>query len=127
MMEAGVVIDDQREPIYWHVPPGRTGGSLPDSRDLWSVLWENRATLLGFAHSHPGHGVPGPSSTDVSTFVAVEKALGRPLLWWIVSEDHVVVCRNEDNWAPRLMNQTQVWLPELRRLSYGGEQWTTTT
>lgn len=122
-MEAGVVVGIDHKPIYWHVPLDRTAGSLPDSRKLWDVYWENRDHLLGFAHSHPGHGVPGPSHTDITTFVAIEKALGRSLTWWIISEDHVVICWPQigGSWAPEIVDQTQVWLPELRRISYGGK------
>jgi len=91
MIEAGVVIIGQARPVYWHSPDGRTGGSLPDSRKLWDVLWDHRkAQGLGFAHSHPGGGMPGPSMIDVTTFAAVEAGLGRRLTWWITSSDHVI-------------------------------------
>jgi hypothetical protein len=86
-IEAGVLVDLDCEPIYWHLPENRSGGSLPDSRPLWDVIWKNRENLLGFAHSHPGRGLPGPSHEDVTTFAAIEAALGERLIWWIVSED----------------------------------------
>ena len=92
-IEAGVVIDLKGEPIFWHLPEERTGGSLPDSRKLWDVIWENRENLMGFAHSHPGWGMPGPSWTDVTTFSAVEKALDKRLDWWITSSDRIIVAR----------------------------------
>lgn len=132
-MEAGVVIGVDGEPIHWHVPPDRSVGALPDSRPLWDVLWEHREDLLGFAHSHPGGGMPGPSYTDVTTFRAIEKALGRRLLWWITSSEGLVICqwrrrsRNEPGtWVPVPISeetakedwQTRAWLKELRRLSY---------
>lgn len=90
MMEAGVVIAGGK-PVFWHLPKGRSAGSLPDSRDLWDVLWEHRETLDGFAHSHPGSGWPGPSQTDVTTFLAVERALGRRLKWWITSRTNMIL------------------------------------
>ena len=90
MIEAGVVIGPDG-PLYWHLPPGRTGGSIPDSRTLWQVFWEHRkADTLEFAHSHPGSGVPGPSWTDLTTFAAVEAGLGCRLIWWITSSDRVI-------------------------------------
>lgn len=89
-MEAGVVVGFEGEPVYWHVPPNRTSASLPDSRSLWEVFWEGRANIQGFAHSHPGHGVPGPSWEDITTFAGVELALGRRLIWWIISQDNMV-------------------------------------
>ena len=90
MIETGVVVTGSGV-VHWHLPNGRTGGSLPDSRDLWEVLWAHRReAFLGFAHSHPGFGVPGPSGIDVTTFSAVERGLGRRLTWWITSSDHVI-------------------------------------
>ncbi len=92
MIEVGVVINHMGYPSFWHTPLGRTGGSIPDDRTLWDVLWEDhkRDTLSGFAHSHPGSGVPGPSYTDVTTFAAIEAALGKRLIWWITSSTHVI-------------------------------------
>ena len=92
-IEAGVVLDLEWQPIYWHIPNDRSGASLPDSRDLWEVFWENRNNLSGFAHTHPGSGQPGPSYTDVTTFAAVEAGLGRRLDWFILSSDKFVVVR----------------------------------
>ena len=125
MMEGAVVVGLDGEPLYWHMPPGRSTVALPDSRDLWEVLWEHRENLLGVAHSHPGAGLSGPSQTDVTTFAAVESALGRRLTWWITSLDKLVVLR----WAgpeplrytmQEVQDETQAsrWLDELRSISY---------
>lgn len=127
-MEAAVVLDLEEKPLHWHLPKGRTAGSLPDDRDieepgdrLWPVLLENRGRVAGLAHSHPGGGVPGPSWEDVTTFSAVERALGR-LKWWIISIDAVVLCEYS---GPGKYDYsiTQVdeapWVAELRRHSYG--------
>lgn len=124
-MEAAVVLDRDWHPIHFHAPAGRTGGSLPDSRDLWSVLWEHRARLLGVAHSHPGGGVPSPSFTDVTTFSAVERALGVRLVWPIVTIDAVraFTWRGSDSlsygeWGTEITsNMRQSWMDELLRLS----------
>jgi hypothetical protein len=121
MMEAGVLIGKDGEPICWHLPRDRSGGSLPDSPDLWSVIWENRSNVLGFAHSHPGSGTPGPSYEDVTTFAAVESALGRRLLWWIASSDDSALVR----WAGPGRLQYSVdddpgahsWIAKLREYS----------
>lgn len=120
MIEAGVVIT-QRGAVHWHLPPGRTAGSIPDSQDLWDVFWDLRTEDgLGFAHSHPGSGLPGPSGTDVTTFSAVERGLGRRIQWWITSADQVILL----NWkgpGPYDYESTPVedpaWVEELRRLS----------
>ena len=121
MIEAGVVIRMDGRPLHWHLPQGRTGGSLPDSRTLWDILWDNRDTLLGFAHSHPGSGVPGPSQTDVTTFAAVEAALGHRLDWWITSSDKLIILRwtgpGRHDYGALPVWREPVWVKELRRLS----------
>lgn len=87
-IEAGVLVGLDLEVLHWHLPNDRSGGSLPDSRDLWDVIWEHRDRVMGFAHSHPGSGIPAPSYEDVTTFAGVEAALGKRLVWWITSSDH---------------------------------------
>lgn len=98
MIEAGLVIGANGEILHEHTPLGRTGTWMPDSPDLWDVLWaaHQANNLLGFAHSHPGSGIPDPSHTDITTFTAVEAGLGRPLHWWIISSDHVVLLNRDD-------------------------------
>ncbi|MGF1465646.1 MAG: hypothetical protein ACFCGT_05900 [Sandaracinaceae bacterium] len=119
--EVAVVLGPDEEVLHWHLPPDRTAASLPDSRELWEVLWEARATVLGVAHTHPGRGRPVPSTVDLTTFRAVELGLGRTLTWWVASQDRLVVCRwiasrttygVEDDADP-----PKPWLIELRRRS----------
>jgi len=126
MIEAGAVISREGSVLFWHLPPGRTAGSLPDSRTLWDVLWDafKSDTLLGFAHSHPGSGVPGPSYSDVTTFAAVEAAIGKRLDWWITSSDHVILLRwtGPDKLSYRAtIIEAPSWVAELRRLSQEGQ------
>lgn len=132
MIEAGAVINTNGDVIHWHLPPGRSGGALPDSRQLWDVLWQARqhGWLAGFAHTHPGSGVPGPSQTDLSTFVAIENALG-PLRWWIASADRMVrVSRVVMDSVPGrevfssteiMVENEPIWVAELRRRSEMGQ------
>lgn len=128
MVEAGVIIDKSGQPLFWHLPEGRTGGSLPDSRKLWDVIWDafQADTLLGFAHSHPGSGIPGPSYEDVTTFAAIESALGKRLDWWITSSDHVahVYWAGPDKLSYRstIVTEAPSWVAELRRLSEQGQR-----
>jgi len=89
MLETGVLVGTSGQILAWHLPPGRTSGYLPDSRNLWEILWEHRKGLYGFAHSHPGSGPVAPSNEDLTTFSAVDRALGQRLVWPISSEDHV--------------------------------------
>jgi hypothetical protein len=123
-METAVVLDRNWRPIHFHTPAGRTGGSLPDSHDLWEVLWTNRRNLLGVAHSHPGGGVPGPSHTDVTTFSAIERGLGVRLVWPIVTVDaaRAFVWGGLEplvyvEWGRLTLGMQESWVAELLRLS----------
>ena len=91
MKEAGVVVAHSGAPIHWHLPAGRSAAAIPDTRSLWDVLYNHRTEVSGFAHSHPGVGLPRPSYTDVTTFAAIEASLGRRLNWWITSRDQLVL------------------------------------
>ena len=88
-LETALLVDTALNPIMWHEPLGRSSVYLPDSRALWEAIWENRDRLLGIAHTHPGAGFPRPSQEDLSTFRAVDQALGKVLLWWIVTSDKI--------------------------------------
>ena len=95
MMETALVFDLNGKTIYFHEPAGRSGGSIPDTRSLWDILWENRDRLGGVAHTHPWDGPSGPSQTDVTTFDAIERGLGKHLLWPVVTfTDVTYVVRN---------------------------------
>lgn len=89
MIETAFVFDREGRVLRYHLPDGRTGGSIPDSRDLWDLMWNWRETLGGVAHTHPGSGRPSPSHTDVTTFAACERGLGRRLVWPIASSDRI--------------------------------------
>jgi len=99
-METALVFDREGDTLHWHEPLGRSGGSLPDSRDLWEVLWEHRSKggtgrLAGVAHTHPWKGQAWASGTDLTTFRAVELGLGELLLWPIVTfTDVLYLCWN---------------------------------
>jgi hypothetical protein len=100
MIETALVFDKQGRILHWHEPPGRSGGSIPDSRNLWDVLWEHRpiakggtGRLGGVAHTHPWDGPSGPSQTDVTTFRACEQGLGDLFVWPVVTFTHVTWLR----------------------------------
>jgi hypothetical protein len=124
MKEAAVVIDIHDQPLYWHLPAGRSASALPDSRALWLVLWDNRERLAGVAHTHPA-GIARPSATDIATFVACEAGLGRRLSWWIVTPGEVICCcfRGPDAadyaWAAHAPGHA--WLEPLRGHSWAPE------
>jgi hypothetical protein len=116
-----VVVDRDEVPLYWHLPPGRSAGSLPDSRELWDFIWANREHIMGFAHSHPGSGIPSPSEEDLTTFSAIDLALGRRLSWWITSSDRVVIVMwsgpDAYDYVLESLDYEPGWVAELRRLS----------
>lgn len=126
MMEAAVLIDHLDRPIYWHTPANRTMVSLPDSRDLWDAIWEKRAWLHAIAHTHPGSGLTLPSNTDLTTFDAVDKALGRRLNWLIATQTDLVQVRRVHisslgyQWVtePTSSSGHEHWLRQLRLRSY---------
>jgi len=132
-IETAVVINNEKRAIYWHLPEGRSAAYLPDSRNLWDVIWENREDLSGIAHSHPGGGTPGPSYEDVTTFAAVESALGKRLDWWIMSRDQIVLIQwaGPDKYDYRMRWRVYVadqvdtieneWVDRLHKLSYCAE------
>jgi hypothetical protein len=88
-IESAVVLDDIYNVITWHLPEARGAGHIADSRELWETIWKNRGVLGAIVHSHPGGGTPMPSSTDVTTFSAVELAIGQRIRWGIMSKEQL--------------------------------------
>lgn len=121
MMEAGVLLDLKGEAIYWHMPHNRSMGALPDSVDLWNIIWTNRDNISGFAHSHPGYGNTGPSWTDLTTFAAIESGLGKRLDWWITSGNRMILCRycgpGEHDYSVVPITMCPDWVSHLREVS----------
>jgi len=83
-IEVALVFDREGKTIAIHQPPGRSSTEIPDTRSLWEIMWEHRDNLGGVAHVHPWHGEAIPSQEDLTTFSALERALG-PLLWPITT------------------------------------------
>ena len=123
VLETIVVFDLDGRAIYWHEPDDRSGGYIPDSDDLWDFLWANKDRLGGYAHTHPWNGEACPSGTDLSTFAALEKGLGKHLLWPVVTfTEMVLVVFNEVTKdfvyaSPKYLTVDFDWVDELRRRS----------
>lgn len=120
MLEAGLIVGLEGQPLCWHTPQNRTSVALPDVRSFWDAIWDHRHQILGIAHSHPGRGIVAPSHEDITTFIAVEEGLGKRLFWWIVNENHILVMKWESGcYFPTYLapKETPSWVPELRRLS----------
>lgn len=133
MREVGVVVGQANQALYWHNPITASSTFIDDDRGLWEFIWTRRAEVEGFAHVHPGRGLSSPSHTDVTTFAAIEAALGQRLHWWIVTEDTVAlyfwegpgrldyklapgvsVELNNYGWAPELIRRSQARDEEIR-------------
>ncbi len=120
-METGVLLDHEERPLFWHLPAGRSATDLPDSQRLWTEMFEQRRLLSGFAHSHPGHGIPRPSQEDLTTFSAIERALDQSLTWWITSADLLLRIRRLGPRPQEFYSEVcpghAPWVAQLRRLS----------
>lgn len=128
-MEAGLVVGHGDVPLMWHLPKDRTISFLPEgvisddpSTHLWYFIEENRDTVEGFAHTHPGRGVPRQSWEDVTTFAAWEQGLGRRLKWWILSEDSAVLLTwkgpERHSYEAVVLNRDPPWAADLRKHSF---------
>lgn len=123
LTEIALVVDLDDAPLHWHLPPGRTAVAIPDSRELWDVLWTHRNRIGAVAHTHPGGGVPVPSREDLSTFAACEAGLGRRLQWWIVTRDHARCFRwcgpDRHEYGTCTATGEPDWIEALRSESFG--------
>ena len=119
MFETGALIIEGI-PV-WHEPEGRNAVFLPDSQTLWDLIWQARESLDGFAHSHPGNGIPSPSHEDITTFAAIESALGKRFTWWITSSDKTAIVKwcgpGKLSYAVAEINNEPDWIHTLRSLS----------
>lgn len=136
MIEVAVVFSSYGRLVHWHEPPGRSMVWIPDSRNLWDVLWENRRYLGGVAHTHPWSRAAAPSPTDLTTFRAVEDGLGRRLVWPIATLGEVAYwMRDPDgSYSPREVKEAlpgmnyedrEAWeflVHELRAKTFKGDQ-----
>ena len=121
MLEAALVYDREDKAMYWHLPPGRSRVTIPDSRSLWLVLWEGRDRLGGVAHTHPGTGRPAPSREDLTTFAGCEAGLGTRLEWIIATADEVALFTwrgpGAHDYCGTPCERALPWLDALRRRS----------
>lgn len=87
--------------------------ALPDSRARWEAIWRHRTEIELLVHSHP-IGPHAFSAEDESTMKAVEDALGRELVWAVVSPEGVLTREKKvESTVPA------PWWAELVRLASG--------
>jgi len=115
--------------IFWLGPNGSSEGAIADSNVLWHRIWTARDELGGIAHSHPWNGPANASHTDVTTFAAIERGLGKRLIWPIVTMTHVNFFAWDEKEKQYLdvmqvdFRDTEQWhnaVKTLRQLSTGG-------
>lgn len=123
MKEIGALIGTGDRVLHWHTPPDRSESNLPDSAELWNLLWEAHCNgiLVGFAHSHPGSNTPQPSYEDISTFAAIEAGLGRTLTWWIASASLQSIRIERHQPEPGRLHRATVY--QIRSLESVNEPW----
>jgi protein-tyrosine-phosphatase len=73
--------------------------ALPDSRERWEAIWKHRAELAEIAHSHP-LGPEQFSAEDTSTMRALDDALGKKLIFSLVTPRQYLVRGPEDIAVP---------------------------
>ena len=87
---------------------------IPDARERWFAIWENRDEITEIVHTYPG-GFLGFSNEDLTTMEAVEAATGNSFTWSIVTE-HGYLSRFENN--DRQREDNPWWLDFLRQSSF---------
>lgn len=106
MIEVALVFGPKGKTMYWHDTPDASTSYIPDSRELWNFIWQNKDDITGIAHTHPHRGTPFPSHEDITTFEAMEQGIGKSFLWPIVSIDKgIIVGRiNGSGWHQQTMS-----------------------
>lgn len=97
-METALVFGHEGETLAWHEPNGRHSGGLPDSAALWRFIEANIPNIGGVAHTHPWIGPARPSFTDVTTFRAIERGIGRVLVWPIFTFTDALYIQWDSEW-----------------------------
>jgi hypothetical protein len=104
-----------------HRDEGSSAAFIPDSRERWEVIWSEREQLVEIAHSHP----LGPfafSSEDESTMSAIASALGRTIVFSVVTS-RAMLRREVRPDVPmssaddRVVEIEPDWADEMRRAS----------
>jgi len=90
MKEVAVLLNKYGVPLEWWSPQNAHIGAIPDSKNLWDLIWKHREQLGGIGHTHPFTGPSWPSQTDVTTFSAIERGLGKRLIWPIITLSEVI-------------------------------------
>ncbi|MBL4683317.1 MAG: Mov34/MPN/PAD-1 family protein [Nannocystaceae bacterium] len=63
--------------------------ALPDTRSRWQAIWSRRDDIVEIAHTHPLGGAHF-SHQDETTMAALNTALGRSLIYSVVTPDSML-------------------------------------
>lgn len=115
--EVFFLIGEENEVL--HREEGVSAIRIPDSRERWELIWAERERLVEIAHSHP----VGPlafSDEDETTMTALATALGRAIVFSVVTEGAMI--RRSVDADGALGAVTEVtheppWASDLRRAS----------
>ena len=88
---------------------------IPDHRQRWDIIWQNRNEITEIAHSHPG-GFLDFSHEDLTTMEAVEAGTGKTFAWSIITKTGFL---SRHNGHDTRREDSPWWLEFLRTLSYG--------
>lgn len=95
--------------------------ALPDSRARWEVIWSRRAEIVEIAHTHPLGGAAF-SNEDETTMAALNSALGRALVYSVVTPDRMLRRTpgdpsKADAAVDRIVNDEPWWTALIRTAS----------
>ncbi len=89
--------------------------ALPDSRARWEAIWRVRERLAEIAHTHPV-GPASFSTEDETTMDALDAALGRTLIYSVVTPDTMIRRHTKDGPVHRVEHEPW-WTPLIRAAS----------
>lgn len=96
--------------------------SLPDSRDRWQVIWRLREHIVEIAHTHPLGGAAF-SSEDETTMAALNSALGRRLVYSVVTPTTMIRRSSNEQQSSEqegdVVVEAEPWWTELIRVASG--------
>lgn len=95
----------------------RSPVALPDSRERWEAIWSRREAIVEIAHTHPLGGAAF-SNEDLTTMEALDSALGRKLVYSVVTPTKMLRrTPNDEGFTDALVEDEPPWTADIRRES----------
>ncbi len=105
--------------ILWS-DASRSPVALPDSRARWETIWAQRARIVEIAHTHPLGGARF-SNEDETTMAALDSALGRRLVYSVVTRRLMLRRTPGDEGPTDGLVEVEPWWAALIRTASGLE------